>query len=47
MGPFCVVECTSSHETIINLAPTDKMAILLTDEVSVVDMLGQDNSCKT
>jgi hypothetical protein len=33
MGPFCPLHGTSPHETLIDLASTDKIVIQLTDKV--------------
>ena len=37
MGPFCPEQGTSSHKTVMDLALTNEIVILLTDEVGAVD----------
>ena len=37
MGPFCLEQGTSSHDIVNDLASTDDIMILLTDEVGAVD----------
>ena len=37
MGPFCPEQGTSSHDIVMDLASTDDIVILLTDEVGAVD----------
>ena len=39
MGPFCPEQGTSSHDIVIDLASTDEITILLTDEVGAVDKI--------
>ena len=36
MGPFCSEQGTSSHKTVMDLASTDEIVILLTDELGPV-----------
>ena len=36
MGPFCPEQGTSSHDIVIDLASTDEITILLTDEVGAI-----------
>ena len=38
MGPFCPEQGTSSHDTVIDLALTDEIVILLTDEVGAMEI---------
>ena len=38
MDPFCPEQGTSFHDTVIDLASTDEIMILLTDEVGAVEI---------
>ena len=46
MGPFCPEQGTSSHDTVIDLASTDEIVILLTDEVGAIDIYEIHNNCE-
>ena len=46
MGPFCLEQGTSSYDTFMELASTDEMVTLLTDEVGAVDNVRKDNNCE-
>ena len=37
MGPFCPIQGTSFHETLIDFTSTDEIVISLTDKVGAVD----------
>ena len=38
MGPFCPEQGTSTHDTVIDLASTNEIVILLTDEVGAMEI---------
>ena len=38
MGPFCPKQGTSFHDIVIDLALTDEIVILLTDEVGAMEI---------